>query len=196
MRVAFIIGFFFIASMALGHARFTTNSDVTPRNNNPALKVGPCGEVPRTANPTQLVAGQQITLRWEETIDHPGSYFIEFSPASDDNWVRVATIVDLQNGDATIPHFYSYVMTVPNIVCQDCTIRLVQEMTDRNPPTYYYSCGDIQISAAPVNPGVPPVNPPGNPPANPPEDNPPAENPKPVPSEYDQNPDGPSCSVH
>ncbi len=127
------------------HARLADNSDVTPRGL--AMKNSPCGENTRSATAKTLTAGSQITVRWIETVDHTGSYWIEFSRANDTDWVRLKTIVDDQNNPATLPHLYVSTITVPNVNCSDCTIRLVQEMTDGNPasPTYYFSCGDIKI---------------------------------------------------
>lgn len=124
--------------------------DVTPRNSNAGIKNGPCGGVARGNNPKVLTAGNTITLRWVETIQHPGKYHFEFSPAGDTNWVRWKTVDDDQDNQ-TLPHAYSTTVTIPanTTPCTACTFRLVQEMTDRNPPTFYYSCGDIQINAAP-----------------------------------------------
>lgn len=143
---------------AYGHARIAANSDVKPRNTNPGLKVAPCGMVASTTSQT-VQAGSVITFRWEETINHPGSYFIEFSPGGDTNWVRLKTIVDVQNNTNDLPHQYDTQVTIPNVPCDNCALRLVQEMTDRNPPTYYYSCGDIRILAGTgtTDPPAPPV---------------------------------------
>ncbi len=127
------------------HARLADDSDVPPRGIN--MKDSPCGENQRGKNPKVLTAGTKIKIRWIETVDHTGTYWIEFSKANDKDWIRLKTIADDQNNPATIPHSYEATITVPNMNCDSCTIRLVQEMIDghADAPTYYYSCGDIKI---------------------------------------------------
>ncbi len=130
------------------HARLSDNSDVPPRGYE--MKDSPCGVNLKTNTPKTLTAGSVVTIRWTETVDHTGLYHIEFSKASDKDWVRLKTIPDLQNNPVTIPHLYETTITVPNINCQSCTIRVVQEMHDNHAdmPTFYYSCGDIKIIKA------------------------------------------------
>ncbi|MCE9501112.1 MAG: hypothetical protein K8R21_11550 [Leptospira sp.] len=127
------------------HARLADNSDVPPRGT--GMKDSPCGENVRTATPKILNAGSQITIRWIETVDHTGSFWIEYSKANDKNWIRLKTVTDDQNNAATIPHSFEATITVPNVNCNNCTLRIVQEMIDGHPdmPSYYYSCGDIKI---------------------------------------------------
>ena len=139
---------------SLGHARFLATSGAAPRNTADNLKTAPCGGVPRTATPTALVAGSTLTLRWQETIQHRGTYYIDFAENGDTNFQRMKTIPDVQ--DAPISqgqHLYTDTVTVPNVNCTNCTIRLIQEMRDNaaNPAAitgYYYSCADITISGA------------------------------------------------
>ncbi|MGD8641888.1 MAG: hypothetical protein PVG89_14735, partial [Gammaproteobacteria bacterium] len=69
--------------MAYAHARFLTDGIVPPRSNNDGIKSGPCGSDPRSTNPAVFRPGQQITVEWEETINHPGYFTIAFSPAND-----------------------------------------------------------------------------------------------------------------
>jgi hypothetical protein len=135
----------FLAVKIQPHARLADDSDVIPRGSE--MKDSPCGENIRTNRPKVLQAGSKITIRWVETVEHSGNYWIEFSAANDRNWVRLKTIVDDQNNPATLPHLYETSITVPNVNCESCTMRLVQEMLDNHAsmPTYYYSCGDIKI---------------------------------------------------
>jgi len=127
------------------HARLADDSDIPPRGIN--MKDYPCGENQRGKSPKVLTAGTKVKIRWIETVDHTGRYWIEFSKANDKDWIRIKTIVDDQNNPATLPHSYEATITVPNVNCDSCTIRLVQEMIDSHAdaPTYYYSCGDIKI---------------------------------------------------
>lgn len=146
--VVLILIAIFYTEMARAHARFALDGVVPPRSTSDGLKTGPCGNIPRTQNPTTLNAGQQITVEWEETINHPGSFRIAFSPANDQGFDdNVLYQVDDTQDDLNVPHYYSASITLPTTPCEDCTLQLIQEMTDRNPPTYYYSCADIRLVA-------------------------------------------------
>jgi len=139
--------------VCFGHARLLFPQ---PRNTSDGLKTGPCGNVLRTNTPTVLQPGQTLQVRWEETIDHPGYFLIEYSTDNDQTFTLLANVVDNQVG--ALPHAFSTNVVVPNITCTACTLRLTQMMTE-NPalPRPYFSCADIQIGAA----GTPPVvNPP------------------------------------
>lgn len=137
----------FVPLLAFGHARLI---EPAPRNAGSGIKTGPCGNIPRTNNPRVLVAGSQLTVRWEETINHPGRYYISFSASGDQGFEqnRLATVVDTQDMPiGTGPnHQYQTVITVPNTPCTNCTLQMIQSM-EENPqaPTFYYSCADIQI---------------------------------------------------
>lgn len=141
--------------LAWGHARMLRVATLIPRSTSDGLKTAPCGGVNRTGTSAVLTAGDTQTIRWEETIDHPGQYFIEFSAADDTGWVRLKAIPDIQRNGALnpLPHAYETTITVPNVSCDACTIRVIQEMTDRTPPTYYYSCADIKIVGGTNAPG-------------------------------------------
>jgi hypothetical protein len=147
-----------VPSTGFGHARLKLGSAIPPRSTSAGLKIASCGGISRTATPTKLVAGQQVTIEIEEVIDHPGYYRIAFSnandvfppaipvptevtPASDILWVPY--IKDLPN-----VHAYSATVTVPNVECTQCSIQMIQYMTENDPPTMYYSCADIEISKA------------------------------------------------
>lgn len=139
----------FVPLLAFGHARLI---EPAPRNAGSGIKTGPCGNIPRTNNPRVLVAGSQLTVRWEETINHPGRYYISFSASGDQGFEqnRLATVVDTQDMPiGTGPnHQYSTVINIPDTPCTDCTLQLIQSM-EENPlaPTLYYSCADIRIVA-------------------------------------------------
>ncbi|MBC7386902.1 MAG: lytic polysaccharide monooxygenase [Cryobacterium sp.] len=138
-------GLFFVGHVH-AHSRLLLNGTTPPRNASSGLKVGPCGNVPRTSSPTVLTAGQTLKVQWEEVIDHPGYYRIAFSPAADagfDANILAARIDDLPN-----VHAYETNVTVPSTPCTNCTLQLIQYMTENNPPTLYYSCADVEIRAA------------------------------------------------
>jgi hypothetical protein len=140
-----------LATNAFGHARFKLNAAFKARTTDTGLKAAPCGGAARTTNPTILKAGQTVTIEWEETIQHPGMYRISFAPDADTGFeanILADNIVDNQDDGATIPHSFSTTITVPATPCDNCTLQMIQVMTDRVPPVNYYSCADIQIKAA------------------------------------------------
>lgn len=149
MRFIFALTFALLSSAtAFAHVRLTAPK---PRNNSDGLKAGPCGNVARTATPTTFMAGETITVQWEETINHPGKFIFSFSPANDLNFNQnvLATIVDIQDQRNNLPHKYQAQIKLPNQACEACTFQMIQSM-EENPaaPTYYYSCADIRLVAA------------------------------------------------
>ncbi|MGD8641653.1 MAG: lytic polysaccharide monooxygenase, partial [Gammaproteobacteria bacterium] len=114
------------------------------------------GSDPRSTNPAVFRPGQQITVEWEETINHPGYFTIAFSPANDTGFADniLYRLEDTQN-DLNVPHFYSADITLPEVECDTCTLQLVQYMTERDPPSLYYSCADIRLVAE--DPDTPPA---------------------------------------
>jgi hypothetical protein len=122
---------------------------------------GPCGPVPRTNQRTVLSPGSQVTVRFGETIDHPGCFLLSYSKAGDQNFRLLpgGNVKHNPNGTATrqSPRPYTATVTLPNETCDDCTLQLVQVMLDSDnvqcPPAQfpvgsrYYSCADISLKA-------------------------------------------------
>lgn len=116
----------------------------TPRTTMDGLTLFPCGTIPRSATPTRFAAGQSLTVTWQETTDRDGSYAIALSLAGDRNfdYVLADAIADRAGGGS-----YSQLVTLPDVSCTDCTLQLAQLTTDGTPPTTYYSCADLVITA-------------------------------------------------
>lgn len=167
------------ASDAFAHARLRAGGSLLARNTL-SNKVGPCGSA-RTNLPTFLIAGQSLTVQWEEFIEHPGYYRIAFSPANDQGFdanVLADVIPDRPGASPGNPNLYQQVVTVPSTPCNFCTIQMIQYMTeDPLNPSLYFSCADIVIlpagstlpspnpsptSSAPPSPPSPPPAPPGS----------------------------------
>ena len=141
---------------AEGHARIKPGSTLEPRSESSGLKTEPCGDVDPSTDSDDikvLKAGDQLKVYWEETINHPGWFRIAFSKDGktgfDDNVLK-DDIKDDQDGyvsynDPDTWHQFSTTVTLPDIECDKCTIQLIQVMTDRDPPTNYYSCADIKL---------------------------------------------------
>jgi hypothetical protein len=137
-----------LPATSFGHARLRLGGTLPPRSTSAGLKAGPCGNVARTNNPTVLQAGQQLTVQWDEVVDHPGYYRVAFSPAGDQGFD--ANVLVPKVNDVTGVHAYEATITIPNVECTQCTIQLIQYMTENNPPSLYYSCADVEIRKGPV----------------------------------------------
>ena len=142
-----------LPSISFAHARLTPGSAIVPRNNRDDLKSAPCGGAPKSAVQT-FAPGAEVTLRWEETVEHPGWYEIRISRDGVDFSHRLLRKDDDQNSRNDLPHTYEARVTLPTYECESCVLQFVQVMTDRNPPTNYYSCADVRLSASmPPSPG-------------------------------------------
>lgn len=144
-----------VPMFAQAHSRLKATVGVQPRSSNDSLKRGPCGTVVKLANSPILNAGEKITVTWEETVNHPGYFEFRFSTDNDVSFSAPVTIPDTATG--ALPHQYSVELTLPSTTCAQCTLQLVQVMTE-NPanPSNYYSCADFQL----VNGNAPPSTPP------------------------------------
>jgi hypothetical protein len=144
--IAALITALLISQPALSHTRLKASPGVAPRSTNAGIKTGPCGGFARIAAPPTLNAGSTLKVYWEETIDHPGRFEVYFSKAGQANFVILKTIEDTLTGAGSgpTPHQYSADIVLPNETCTDCTLQLIQVMTE-NPlsPSLYYSCADM-----------------------------------------------------
>lgn len=132
------------------------------------LKNGPCGvsNDTRTTNASLITTfkpGEKVTVRWRETIQHPGFFRIAFDsdgqdftlPASATNGDGVTILADkIADKSGANNLEYSYEITLPNIECSKCTLQLVQVMTTSPPPyeegagkDLYFNCADLVLKA-------------------------------------------------
>ena len=142
-----------------------TNDDIKftqPNKANPVLpdNPGPCGGAAyntRMPNPLQFTVGQTIAIEVNETINHPGRFIVQFSPANDTGyWApqnQLAVIEDLQNRARTPVN-----ITLPNTPCTNCTLRVLQEMDDQ-PGEFYVHCVDIILNQVAATPPISPAPP-------------------------------------
>jgi len=157
---AFAVGLYlFVPSTAMGHAyvmqppsRDTGIANLDAR----AHKSGPCGGSPRTNMPTQYAVGQEIEVKFQETIDHRGCFQIRFSPANDMDWVLLQQSDDPAGSQDD--RIVTTTVTLPaGVSCKDCTLQVLQLMTGAacpanatpNPANTYYSCADIRVGDFP-----------------------------------------------
>lgn len=159
LSIQFLTGLVWAHTHMLDPIARLTALGINPSN----LKTGPCGNLAPSSTPTVITPGTDVTIKWEETIEHPGRYYIKL--ASDNtitNILQEIEILDEQSDRATIPHQYSVTISIPpDLECPDCTIQLIQSMEeDPLNPRFYYSCSDINITANPPVVTPPPDNPP------------------------------------
>jgi len=134
------------------------------------LKEGPCGRAggARSGTVTELEPGSEITVAWDEYVEHPGHFRIAFDPDGDDGFVDPICL----SGCHTItPEFGFYVndsvllddiadtpgggeshlvLTLPDVECDNCTLQVIQVMYDKPPFTspgndIYYQCADLVL---------------------------------------------------
>lgn len=160
---------FSVASVAKAHI---TLVEPVPRHGPKELKYGPCGVGPsdaRTTDPalvTTYQAGETITVRWVEGINHPSHFRIALAPSdtapadptgfedtSGGQYVLVDGIADTGGPNGTE---YELQVILPNEPCPTCTLQLIQVMKDKPPwgggDDIYYQCADLVIADGTVSP--------------------------------------------
>ena len=149
-----------LAANAGAHITMTS-----PPRRDDGLKDAPCG----TANSVRGMTistfspGQTITIAWDETVPHPGYYRISFDDDGDDGFANPPNVGDFYSNPTVLldniadmdgTQSYTQEVMLPNIECDNCTLQLVQLMTDHG--TYdpgplgddlYYQCVDLVLSA-------------------------------------------------
>jgi len=133
------------------------------------IKSGPCGESRSGRGDVIHVfkSGETIHLVWNEFVAHPGYYRISFDSDGDDNFVDPDAYYDFYADESVLvdnlfPHeekdpfgfTYEYDLKLPDVECENCTIQLIQMMTDKAPyfpggNDIYYNCLDVSLVAVP-----------------------------------------------
>jgi hypothetical protein len=135
---AFACAHFLFPSLSFGHSRLsvTTANGAIPRL------------IPRNSSET-------ITVEFEETIGHAGTFQLNFSQAG---LVNFTTLAPAQTDDNTpvgaVPNKGQFQFTVPNTPCTDCTIQFTQDMSGT---LHYKSCVDVIITPANTPPPAQPA---------------------------------------
>lgn len=151
-----------------GYAHIILTSHATRHGQN-AIKQGPCGQAGsvRSENVYVYEPGEVITLIWDEFIPHPGHFRIAFDAEGDDDFVDPADVDDFYTNETVLldnlfPHTraesqgsYTQEVTLPEVECENCTLQLVQMMTDKPPYAVgtndlYYNCIDITLRRADI----------------------------------------------
>lgn len=154
------LSFSSVAAAHLGNVSPPTRYEFEPPSGN-NQKVGPCATGTPTGVVTELVAGEQLTVSWDETVNHPGHFRVSLDLDGGDDFPDPASENDMAvtgNVIAYVPDdggsSFSHTFTVPNQNCDPCSIQVIQVMTDKLPwgpengDDLYYWCSDIRIIGA------------------------------------------------
>lgn len=135
-------------------------------------KTAPCGGTGTpTGAVTHYVPGETITVRWKETIYHPGHFRIALTSdrsALVDPMIVVdgagnsvsAAIADPPTApvllDGLFPRTatsgssgrtFEQQVTLPNAECPSCTLQVIQFMSHHATPYVYHHCANVTITA-------------------------------------------------
>lgn len=186
MRSALILGLILLpAGIADAHIHLLQPLSRTDNQLGDPQKVRHCGDPGTTrieSRVTTYKPGQTITIMWAETISHPGWFRVAFQPNGEEFPIPKASNGPAGNGaDSNYPtenrtgmtdedtgaiilkdriddNATSVEVTLPNIECSNCTLQLIQVMTDKPPyqadtaldgdaNDIYYQCADIKLAA-------------------------------------------------
>ncbi len=165
------------------HVRITS-----PTQRSDALKQRHCGATGSArANVQSMRPGSVMHLVWDEYIPHPGWYRISFQQNGDTFEIPPASNGPSATGASNFPTenltgmrdsatgsliiadriqhpTLSMDVTLPNVECTNCSLQLIQMMTDRasydadvNPASgaIYFACVDLVLSATAPDAGPP-----------------------------------------
>ena len=152
-----------VSASSSAHVVLTSHES---RDGRAEIKDGPCGLEGSTRGDVvhTFQAGETITLVWNEFIAHPGWYRISFDADGQDDFADPANYEDLYTNDAVLvdnlfPHErsdvrgpWTYDLELPDTPCTNCTVQLVQMMTDKAPYVVgtndlYFNCLDLVLTA-------------------------------------------------
>jgi hypothetical protein len=141
-------------------------------------KTGPCGgtAVTETGTVTTFRAGQTIPVKWQETVGHSGHFRISLArdradlvdpdvvtsngdgvsgnsiSATIESPVAYPVLVDglfprdSVSGAQAEP--FETTVTLPDEECEDCTLQVIQFMSQHGPGYFYHHCANVRIVAA------------------------------------------------
>lgn len=152
------------------------------------IKNAPCGRPDSERGETvhTYAPGQTIDVSWIEYVGHPGYYRIAFDNDGDDDFRNPASIApagracavgepncgdgDFYNNatvliddygrhdDTPSGKRYTAQVTLPDVECENCTLQIIQVMTEQAKSPYdpsaedaddlYYQCVDMRLQAA------------------------------------------------
>ncbi len=156
-----LLAFTVMGSVATAHAHI--NLEYPPSTTMDQKSPSPCGGK-GARKPTTFKPGETITLKWTETVGHPGHFRIAFDTDGMDDLKDPTSYTDIKMpavapilADGVHAHKtsadnvkYEFKVTLPNVACANCTLQLIQMMTDKPPfgggNDFYYRCADIVLA--------------------------------------------------
>ena len=151
-------------AVASAHIRLTSHAS----RYGDEQKSSPCGRTggERGSNVYTYAPGETITVAWDEYINHPGHFRVAFDADGDDDLLDPASPDDSYTNDAVllddIPDAsgsYAVEITLPDVECDQCTLQVIQLMTDKLGNGYgnddvYHRCVDLVLTrdGAPAGP--------------------------------------------
>ena len=186
LRMASLAAFGLISTGAAAHLDLDSAGTHKSRYGRYAIKQGPCGKTDGTrgTNVYTYKPGETITVSVDEYIPHPGYFRIAFDIDGDDDFVNPQSVdpinrecmytpldrcgeSDFYNNETVLldnldPHkssgrkTYTWQVTLPNVECDNCTLQVLQVMTDPFPihapydpsmtsDDLYYQCIDLVL---------------------------------------------------
>lgn len=165
-----------IPGTALAHV----DLDDPPMRSGGDQKQNPCANASPSSTRTEYVGGSTITVSWTETINHPGYFLISLDPNGDSfdgdgdgvgdhpespnasgfsSGDGALVLLQVEDTNSAFGGKLSAEVTLPDIDCDQCTLQLIQMMSDKTPtsarPTdhIYFRCADIKIVGTGAGPG-------------------------------------------
>ena len=160
-----------VAAPALAHTVLMEPEPRVTGMTGSGLKERHCGEGAldrRSDTVTTYTAGDTITVKFWETIPHPGYFRISFDADGQDDFVdpptpRATGYSAAVLADVIYPstpaeasqrwgqeNTYEFQVTLPDVACDRCTLQMIQFMEDKladgDPDNdIYYSCADLVL---------------------------------------------------
>ena len=174
--LAVVVAMAVVPAIAAAHVRITSP---TPRSSD-QLKERHCGATGSSrANVQTYRPGAPLHLVWDEYVVHPGWFRVSFQPSGDT--FETPPVSNGVNGDGVASNYptedltgktdpitgsliiadrirhgaLSLDLTLPDMECSNCTLQLIQMMTDKPPYSIaatsddiYYACVDLVLSSS------------------------------------------------
>ena len=180
------ISLFLMTQLGLAHINLDEAGTHLSRYGRRYIKHGPCGKKDgqRSENVFTYKAGETIYIKIREFIPHPGYFRIAFDENGDDDFINPQSINpinrkcmktpedrcgkdDFYNNHTVLldnlnphkrgfPKTYEWEVTLPDVTCDNCTLQIIQVMTDGAPihapydpamdsDDLYYQCIDLKL---------------------------------------------------
>jgi hypothetical protein len=101
----------------------------------------------------ELVGGSQLEIELNETIRHAGRFKVQWSITGQDNFA--SQVLATKQNTPSAGGLHKMTVTIPNIDCPSCIIRVIQEMDDQ-PTQTYVQCIDSKFTKSTVAPSPTP----------------------------------------